>query len=121
MPYFSESLRELWQGEQTWAETFFASTGERGSVCRRMLCSPWQSVQTGEFRFPRFRAAAWTLCSYFWSAAGWQREQVSGIRVLLTRARGSSPWRISWLPWQSTQLAALPFPARSATPWTLFS
>jgi hypothetical protein len=63
-PYFWDSFTELWQGEQTCAETFAGATGEFGSLVLRMLCSPWQSVQTGASAVPLPAATPWTLASY---------------------------------------------------------
>jgi hypothetical protein len=75
-----------------------AATGEFGSVCRRMLCSPWQVVQTGASALPLLRAAACTLPSYCAEISEWQAAHVSGMWALLTSALGSAPFCISWLP-----------------------
>src|SRR5262249_1190334 len=50
-------------------------------VCLRMLCSPWQSVQSGACVMPRANACPWTLARYCSTTSLWHMPQVSGTAV----------------------------------------
>ena len=121
IPYFADSSTDVWQGEQTCAETFFAAVRERGSDRARIVCSPWHVVQTGESEFPLSTAVPCTLCPYVFATSAWHLAHVEGMLARLTNEPGLEPFFMSWLPWQLTQLAALALPFSSSAPWTLWS
>ena len=121
MPYFSERRSEPWQGVQTFCETLAAATGESGSLCFRMPCSPWQVVQVGASRTPFASAFPWALFAKTPSMLLWHLAQIFSMASGFDAAPGAERFRTVWAPWQSTQLAAFSLPARRARPWTLFS
>ena len=84
-----------------------------------MWCSPWQVVQTGASRLPLRSAAAWALEAYSAAIVTWHLAHVSGNVLLVDPRAGDQARFISWLPWQSTQLAALTWPRARAEPCTL--
>src|SRR5512138_2903486 len=52
IPYLVARRTDEWQGEQTSVETFSGATGDSGASAFLIVCSPWQSVQTGVSGFP---------------------------------------------------------------------
>src|SRR5512134_1463118 len=101
---------------------FFAKTGDVGSVIFVILCSPWQSVQTGESAIPPRIPLPCTLFSYFSRMPGWHLPQSVGMFCRCVADRGWSPGRMAWLPWQSGQTAVPINPDfLRAMPWTLAS
>src|ERR1700740_2977643 len=96
-----------------------AKTEDLGSRCDLMVWMPWQSVHTGASQFPRATASPWMLCAYCCFTLLWHLAQVPGTLGLWILDLGSLAGRISWLPWQSVQTAALVEPAATALPCTL--
>jgi len=85
-PYLLVRRTEAWHSAHTCWARFVLCTGDDGSVCLRMSCSPWQSVQTGESTLPLASAIAWTLVPYSRACFSWHVAQVSGIWRRLIRA-----------------------------------
>ncbi len=121
-PYLAARFTEAWQGEQTCEETFCGATGRLRVLWRQDVVFAMAVRAGGGGGHPPG-----------------ERDPVDAVRVLIThRRRGTSrrssrcspsppaspgfdPLRISWLPWQSEQVAASVLPILIAVPCTLFS
>ena len=76
-----------WQWAQVLA-TWPAFTVEALSAAPRMLCSPWQLVQTGASVMPLARALPCTEAEYWAKMARWQVPHTWGMFVRWTWDRG---------------------------------
>ena len=97
-------------------------TDEDGSLTLAIVCSPWQSVHTGDSAIPARIPFPWTLFSYVSRIPEWHFPHRVGMFCRKVADLGLSPGRMVWLPWQSTQTALPVRPAFfDAIPWTLCS
>jgi len=97
-------------------------TGEDGSLARTIVCSPWQSVHTGESAIPPRIPFPWTLFSYCSRIPAWHFPHIVGMFCRWVADLGSSAGSMPWFPWQSEQTALPVSPAFfDASPWTLCS
>src|SRR5512143_277480 len=98
---------------------FRALTDDDGSVILVIVCSPWQSVQTGDSAIPARIPFPCTLRSYWSRIPEWHFPHKVGMFWRWVAERGWSPGRIAWLPCQSGHTAEPRRPdLRDAIPWT---
>src|SRR6185369_17122463 len=106
-PNLRISFTSWWQlphVSRIWA----AFTGEAALLGLMILCSPWQSPQSGAWVTPRATACPCTLARYCSTTCVWHIEQVSGTAVRNACDFGGSS--SCALPWHRPQSGALSLP-----------
>jgi hypothetical protein len=76
-----------WQPEHVFG-MFRELTAEDGSSILAIVCSPWQSVHTGDSAIPPRIPFPWTLFSYFSRIPGWHLPHSVGIAWRWVADRG---------------------------------
>src|SRR4051812_36064780 len=95
-PNFRVRRTSAWQLPQV-SRMWPAFTGEAALLGLMILCSPWQSVQSGAWVMPRANAIPWTLARYCSTTAVWHIPQVSGTAMRKTGDFGASnSWALPW-------------------------